>query len=263
VRIDAGPDRVRVALEPGTFSRRVAVAVTRPVQATDGERATALAGALDAALAELSIEAPLDGTAAVAEVDDEWALFDVASGDFSANAPDELGRIAQACADELLGAEAAAWLVRWQLQPSEHHLLIGMLPTDVCAAIEETALAHRLALRGLQPRFCGTWNRCAPGVAGDCAVFVATSAHQALVACVERRAISALGTGPWSALDAARPGPAGRTLALASLDAMVDRLATSHGIDLAAVSEYRLAVADPSVWKSPGRWTVVEAGGLA
>jgi hypothetical protein len=263
VRIDAGPSGVRVALEPGRFSQRTPVAVARPLEAQGEERARALAEALDAALEELMLAVPFDRTPAVAEVDDEWALFDVVGGDFRANAPDELGRIAQACADELLGADAASWLVRWQLQPNERHLLISMLPADLCEAIEEAALANGLALRGLQPRFCGTWNRCAADVAGDCAVFVATSTRQALVACIERRAISAMGTGPWSAVDRSRPGTAGTTLALASLDALVDRLAISHGLDPAAVSEYRLALPDASAWTSPGRWTVVDAGAQA
>jgi hypothetical protein len=237
-------------------------AVERPLETDGKQRASAIAEALDAALHELSAEAPLHGIGAFAEVDDEWALFDVVGGDFRANAPAELGRIAQACADELLGADAPSWLIRWQLQPSERHLFIGMLPIDVCAAVEEAAIGHRLALRGLEPHFCRTWNRCAADVTGDC-VFVSASARQAVVACVERSAISALGTGPWSVLDTGKSDAVRTTLALASLDALVDRLAASRGIDPVGVPEYRLAVADASGWTSPGRWTVVEAGGTA
>jgi hypothetical protein len=263
VRLCLEPSQVKAALDGGWRSRNLAKALrsvdlsSRSSPPSDASAAEAIS----AVLAELEQAAALRGAPLYVRIDDALTHLDVVPGDFRSNSHHELNRIAHACVTELLGADAASThCVRWTLQPGERHLVVCALPEALRQAVVAAANVRGLVVKSLQPAFCGRWNARAGDIGQDGAVFVSTSSGQAVIACVEGRAITALSTGVWAAEE--HDSDDGTAVAMALLDAHVDRIVASRGTDSGSIAEFRLVTPEAARVRAPARWTVLAPPGV-
>jgi hypothetical protein len=229
------------------------------------------AQALRSLLDQLAAQAPIAGSTLHVELSDELLHFDVAEGEFAGLGTRTLGTFAEACMAELLGEQAGACTLRWQLQRDERHLLVCALPRHWLDAIDAAARAHKLQVAGIRPRFERQWNRHLGALRSPVSVFAVAEGAHALIACVRDGVITALSSGPWcadvgqfsdSVVDRlmAGMGLVGKE-SVTLLDLQVDRLLAGLGIDLAAPADFVLVCAgEPHVYLSQ-RWVVRPARG--
>ena len=222
-------------------------------------------------LDQLAPLAPIAGSTLHVDLADALVHFDVVEGEFAGLGARTLASFADACVNELLGDQAAAYLVRWQLQRDERHLLVCALPRHWVDAVTAAARAHHLGVGTIRPRFNLQWNRHVGGKRAAHMVFVVADGPNALITCVRDGAVTAISNGPWfadrgdfedSAVDRLL---AGMGLAdksnVALIDLQVDRLLASLGIDPAAPRDYvMVSAAEPHVYLSH-RWTVLAPSG--
>jgi hypothetical protein len=140
------------------------------------------------------------------------------------------------------------------LQPDLRHLLICAIAQQDVESVVQAASRHGLTLASLQPEFCVQWNRHAGALPDGSGVFAATCGAHAIVACAAHGAITALSCGPWPEDEKV---PCDDLPGKISLDARVDRLLASVGLDAGHVSTYVLVAPDVSTRKVASRWTVV------
>jgi hypothetical protein len=144
--------------------------------------------------------------------------------------------------------------VRWQLQARGRQLLIAAIARSLLADLADIAARHGLVLRSVQPELCAQWNRHARALRRGPAVFAVAGAQGATIATVADGAITALGRGP--GLDRGAIIASG----LHPLDARVDRLLASLGLDAVEQSGFVLVAQSTPVRSLSQRWRVVGRG---
>ena len=271
VRLAVRPDRVQASawrglLRPERAAER-GLALDPQTRNVDAD-----ARAVRAVLDQLAPLAPIAGSTLHVDLADALVHFDVVEGDFAGLGARTLASFADACVAELLGEQAAAHAVRWQLQRDERHLLVCALPRHWLDAVNVAAGAHRLSIGSIRPRFSVQWNRQLGGKPVENMVFAVADGANALIACVRNGAVTAVSNGPWCA-DCAdfEDSTVDRLLAgmgladkgsVALIDLQVDRLLASLGIAPAVPAEYLLVSAtEPHVYLS-SRWTVLAPTGV-
>ncbi|CAN5818178.1 hypothetical protein BH11PSE8_BH11PSE8_39980 [soil metagenome] len=215
-----------------------------------------LVEAIDAVLAELALVAPLRGARLTVEFADDRTHLDVVAGDHSGASERQLGAIAAACIAELLEDAAADHIVRWQLQPDLQHLLISALPRREVEMLVQAAARHGLNLTSLQPSFCVQWNRHAGALPGGTGVWSLACHSHAVVVWANAGAVQAIRSGPWPAQPRGGwPDPRGTEN---PLDAQVDRLLASQGLDTAQIPAFVLVAPALPEQAVAARWTVID-----
>lgn len=264
---------VRRGLRPKVLARTGhaagAAASSAGVATAAAAQASALAPAIEGVFAELGQTGPLRGARLEVEWADALTVFDVVAGDFARNNDAQLQAVAAACITELLGDAAPAHEIRWQLQSSGTHLLIGAIAREYLQLLGDAAARHGLHLASVEPDFCLQWNRHAPAAKRGTSVFAVASGHDAVIACVRDGAVAAISNGAWftgqssEGDDRFDPGTleralaAGRPVRKSLLDIRLARLLTSMGLDPAAVVDLVLVAPAWARSKVSSRWTVV------
>jgi hypothetical protein len=208
----------------------------------------ALAKAIDTVLVDLARSTSLRGARLTVELADSLVHLDVVAGDFAGDSDRQLKSVATACVAELLGDAAQHHEIRWQLQADGKHLLIGAIAKDQLRVLADAASRHGLALERVRPDLCVQWNRhgsraFAPGSG----VFAVARARKFVMAYVCDGAIAAIGRGGW----------VDRESVAATVDAQVDRLLASLGLDAGRQPAFLMVVPDASSATVSPRWTVV------
>ena len=257
VRLRLSPQAVAATLEDRWPRRAQLATASQPgdafdpdrIQGADGARADGAdrARLIDLALLELENSCSLRGAMLHAVLDDSLVHVDVAKGDFAGHSEHQLKAIAQACVAEMLGDAALHREVRWSLQPDEKHLVICAVDREIVGVLGEAAGARAMRMASLQSSFASCWNTFARTQPTAQMVFVVASEVQAVVACVLRRSICALSTGPW------RASPASTDKARI-LDSRVDRLLACMGIDKAEMDGFIAVVPDGAAAALSARW---------
>lgn len=211
--------------------------------------------AVDAVLSELMASASGRGVRLGVVLTDARTHFDVVAGDYRDASERQLQSIATACVAELLGEQAVGQVVRWQLQPDRHHLLICSIAPHDIESMVQAASRHGLSLVSLQPEFCMQWNRHADALPDGTGVFATRNGVHAIVACVAGGAITALSCGPCIDDECAPPEGVPATSAL---DSRVNRLLASIGLDASGVSTFLLVAPDLPQHSLASRWTLLE-----
>jgi hypothetical protein len=265
VRVAVHPDGVRAGAWR-RWPRPERLAEANVALDTDHRSADDQALALRQSLEQLALKTPIAGHTLQVELADALVHFDVAEGEFGALGAPTLASFAQACVGELLGEQAGAQVIRWQLQRDERHLLVCALPARWLDAVSTAAAAHRLRVGSVLPSFNVQWNHHLGGAPLANAVFAVADGVSVLIACVREGVIAALSSGPWFADSGdfgdstpdrllAGLGFAGKG-AVALIDLHVDRFLAGLGVDPAAPSDYVLVSPVPAhVYLSP-RWAV-------
>jgi hypothetical protein len=239
---------------------------------------------------DLASQAPLAGARLHVALSTALLHLDVAEGDFSGCSERQLQGIAAACAEEMLGDEAADHDLRWELQRDDRHLLIAAIPRARLALLESVARGNGARLASLQPDFTLRWNEFGRTRMPGRSVFAVSAPADLSIAIVVDGAIACVSTGPGvdiaaeddgelpaavvdrvyassapallvttgdgsgrGAFSATRPMP---QLGADALDARVDRLLRGCGDDPAAVSSFLLVAADARSVEASPRWTV-------
>ena len=295
VRLSVVPGSVCGTLEQGWIRKRVLASASHATAESDDEPAAAAktpaaktpaaktpaahqaagqARAIDAVLFELGKGAALAGLRLHVELADSLMHFDVVAGDFAGDSDRQLRSVAVACVVELLDDAQKTHEIRWQLQADGKHLLIGAIDHDQLSVLSEAAARHGMLLGSVQPDFCVQWNRHANVLKPESSVFAVASGHEAMVACVSQGAVSAISSGAWLDRDDLPGQPQARVktlmcgLGLEStatshlLDARVNRLLASVGLDAAMQSAFVLVAPEVSASSVSARWAVLgrEAG---
>jgi len=270
VRLRVVPDSACAALVRGWWRPRVvaraeqSVATMAPVSGDTGVTPDAV---IDAALRGLAAVAPLRGAQLEVELADSLAHLDVVTGDFIASSDRQLGAIAAACVEELLGDAAKGHEIRWQLQRDGQHLLIGAVGRSQLQGLAEIAARHRLRLRSVQPDFCVQWNRHARLLRPGSGVFVVASGRDAVVSQVQRGNVCALSGGPWLDRRGAADTQAQRLMCglglerdatAGMLDLRVDRMLTGAGLRPEAQAAYVLVAPQVAHKTLTARWRVID-----
>jgi hypothetical protein len=226
--------------------------------------------AIDAVLLELGETTTLRGARLDVELADSLMHVDVVAGDFAGDSDRQLQSVAIACVAELLDDAAQTHEVSWHLQADGKHLLIGAIGRDQLAVFVDAAARHGMALGSVQPDFCVQWNRHADALEPGSAVFAVASGREAMVACVAHGAVAAISSGAWLDRQHLAGGPPARVKTLmcglglepsvtaSLLDARVDRLLASVGLDAAAQSAFVLVAPQVSEGSVSSRWTVLD-----
>lgn len=256
VRLRVGPHRAAATLER-VWPRRAELASA----SRDGDEL----GAVEPVLRELEQASALDGAPLNVELSDAAVHLDVIEGDFAEHNAPMLEAVAAACVGELLGDDAQAHDVQWQLQPDGRHLLICAVARSHIDALAEQARALGLRLASVQPDFVSQWNRHAGALTSGSAVFAVASGPALAIAWVADGIISAISvaTRPdaglsWVVPAGNEPGRAGddRAAAFDELDARVDRLLAGIGQDPGAQAAFVLAAPDVPTPAASPRWTL-------
>ena len=264
VRLSVRPDTVLAAVWRGRW-RPTRVA---EFEATiDPAQADAEAQATRKALAGLAAKLSIGGARLQVEIADALVHLDVAEGEFAGLSARTLTTIAGACVTELLGEQAGAHQIRWQLQRDERHLLVCALPSRWVDAVVGAATTHRVTVASLQPSFNVQWNHHVGGRRITNAVFAVADGTSALIACVREGVVTAVSNGPWyadrggvgdSTVDRllAGVGLADNTKSVTLIDVQVDRLLAGLGVDCGARADFVLVSAgEPHAYLSE-RWSV-------
>ena len=204
--------------------------------------------ALMAVLDELQSSRPLQGLEVHAEIGDEFAHLDVAEGDFATAGDAELERMAQASLRDTLGEDDAAFEVRCHLQGGERHLVLCALSRPMVHELRQALASRGLVLTHMAPAFARRWNRHRAGFGSG--IFASAESGHCVAALVQEgrlEAITAATCG--SAMEPAR--------SQSPLDAMVDRLLATFGLDAAAPRHFVLIDRGPSQAALSQRWTVL------
>ncbi|MEP7294942.1 MAG: hypothetical protein ABI702_02055 [Burkholderiales bacterium] len=198
VRLRVGPHGAAATLER-TWPRRAAMASAHRARAdaeiaagTDGSAFGLELGAIEPVLRELERAAPLRGARLNVELSDSVVHLDVVEGDFAGQSDPQLRAIAAACVAELLGDDADAYELRWQLQPDDRHLLICAIARAHLSALAQDAATLGLLLTSVQPDFVVQWNRHAGTLTSGTSVFAVTSGTALAIAWVVDGIISAI-----------------------------------------------------------------------
>jgi len=209
--------------------------------------------AIDAVLSELKASAPGRDSRLNVVLADAHIHFDVVAGDYRDASERQLQSIATACIAELLGDMAVGQVVRWQLQPDLHHLLICSIATQEIESMVKAASRHGLSLASLQPDFCMQWNRHAEGMSNGTSVFATTNGDRAMIACVLSGTVTALSAGLCieDEYNVQTNPPAKHPL-----DSRADRLLASNGLDISSVSSFVLVAPEFSERGLDPRWTI-------
>ena len=250
VRLDIGTHAIDAEVWRG-WLRPVRVAQHRHVRTEVDAADRLLFEAVQQALGELALQAPIDGAALHVELADSLLQFDVARGDFAALGERRLSILAETSMSELLGEAAGRHVLRWQLQRDERHLLVCALPIAILQSLQAAAQGPGLRLARVEASFVAHWNRRARAGLADRAVLAVAGEEHALIACVEHGSIITL----WHAALGAAPAQHA-----AELELQVDRLLASVG--RAAVAATAMLLIDTAgaqrAWSR--RWTVSGAG---
>ena len=201
---------------------------------------------VDALLASLAERTALRGARAEVEFADALVTLDLVDGEFADHSERQLRSIASACCIELLGADAGAQELRWQLQSDERHLLICALPRAAIGALTTALAAHDVTEQSVQPRLCASWNQHARQLGDGAAVLALASPAGTTIACLHDGAIVALGrfsSGAHGLIEA--------------LDAHVARLHASLGLDPSADGRYLLVADGIAPPQALQRWTLL------
>ena len=263
---------VRAAVERAWFESAASLPpASRPI--ASGE-ALAFGPALDRAFAELGNVGALGGLAIDVVLSDALVHFDIAQGRFGALGEQQLKSIAQACTQELLGEQAAQFEVRFQLQRNEQHLLVCAVPIALLSALRACAAGAGLRLRSVQPQFSKLWNRYGRKVQAGLGVLAVGDENHAMIALVRHGVVEALSSG--SGLDQpehahgqparrGRPRPAADpgTATPSGLDAKVDRLLASLGVESCELDRLVAIVGGALAQALSSRWTVMHDAGVA
>lgn len=246
VRLRVGPHGAAATLER-TWPRRAAMASAHRARADDGIAASTDGsafglelGAIEPVLRELERAAPLRGARLNVELSDSVVHLDVIKGDFAGQSDPQLRAIAAACVAELLGEDADAYELRWQLQPDDRHLLICAIARAHLSALAQEAATLGLRLTSVQPDFVRQWNRHAGTLSSGTSVFAVTSGAALAIAWVVDGIISAISVAAcadaavsWDEpVDASSTGAEDdRALAAEQLDSKVGRLLLGLGLN--------------------------------
>lgn len=256
LELHIGTQAVQGTLRPAWSRHKVLARSSHAVDQSDiGHDAAAPLTAIDAVLSELRASAPSRGIRLSVVLTDARIHFDVVAGDYRDASDRQLKSIATACVAELLGDRAVGQVVRWQLQPDLHHLLICAIAPQDIESMVKAASRHGLSLASLQPEFCMQWNRHAGALSDGTGVFATTNGAHAIVACVADGAITALSCGP---LLEDEPVPQDDLPAKSSLDSRVNRLLASIGLDASGVSTFILVAPDLPEHRLASRWTLLD-----
>lgn len=257
VSLALSAEGAHAALRTAWPRRRVLARASDSVEATAHTPSPhALAGAIDAVLSELARAAPLRGARLAVEFADAHTHLDVVAGDHSGASERQLDAMATACIAELLEDAAPGHTVRWQLQPDLRHLLICALPRREVELLAQAASRHGLHLTTLQPSFCTQWNRHAGALPGGTGVWSVACHSHAVIAWASAGAIQAIRSGPWPAQPRGGwPDPAGGAN---PLDAQVDRLLASQGLEPAQIPAFVLVAPSLPEQAVAARWTLID-----
>ena len=252
------PARVHAALGPPwsagplmALARRLHLGAAEPPPMCRVERdalePATRAAAIDEVLRELAAQPGYTGADLEVEVADALFQLDVVSGDFAGDSDRQLMSVAMACAGETLGDALPAHEIRWHLQADGRHLLIAAIDRELITALGEAAARHGFRLRSVQPDLCLQWFCHADAALKlRVAVFAVACGRDVVVACTRNGVITAISHGAW--LD--RQGNAD------ALDARVDRLLASTGLDAEAPAACVLVPPDGVQPALSARWTV-------
>ncbi|MFZ2651126.1 MAG: hypothetical protein WA210_13575 [Burkholderiaceae bacterium] len=283
LRLEIGPERLRVALLGRWPRRHVRAAVERSwrgVSASEepgsaaAEPHSAISAALHGAIAELAEKGSLAGMALDVVLPDTLAHFDIAQGRFGAHGEPQLRAIAAACVKELLDEQSGQYEIRFQLQSDEQHLLLCAVPIGMLNTIRAAAAQADLRIRSIEPLFARQWNRHGGALRRGLGVFAVGDDGYATIALVRHGVVQALSSGSCcdpseeahapSADGDRLPTEAGvdQVVSPCRLDAKVNRLLASLGVDAAELK--RLVAIDGSCFAqlSP-RWTVLRDVGVS
>lgn len=252
------PARVQAALgAPGSagpwmaIARRLHLGASEPRRVIQAQRDAlepgTRAAAIDEVLRELAAQPGYTGADLDVEVADALFQLDVVAGDFAGDSDHQLMSVAMACAGETLGDALQAHEIRWHLQTDGRHLLIAAIDRELITCMGEAAARHGFRLRSVQPDLCLQWFCHADAALKlRVAVFAVACGRDVVVACTKNGVITAISHGAW--LD--RQGNAD------ALDARVDRLLASAGLDAAAPAACVLVPPEGVAPTVSARWTV-------
>jgi hypothetical protein len=274
VHLKIAPHRISAVLERGwPASTRIAAATqasAERVPARSSATAEVEGDQIEAVLQQLELSASVRGARYRAEIADALVHFDVAEGLFATQTDRELQTIAAACVEELLGEEAPAYEVRWNLQTRGRHLFIAALPRAYLTRLAAIATQRGSRLVSVQPAFCRQWNAFAHLLTARVAIFAVTSGAHVVVACVLDGALCGISVGPWTSDpidDLAMPEPAGpgpgmpiQTSLL--IERRATRLFASLGVELESDPQFILVTPEPSALSVSPPWTLVRASGI-
>ncbi len=255
LQLHVGAQAVHGTLYPAWSRRKVLARASHAVEPPAIGRGTAALTAIDAVLSELSARASGRGMRLSVVLTDARTHFDVVAGDYRDASERQLQSIATACVAELLGDQAVGQVVRWQLQPDRHHLLICSIAPQDIESMVQAASRHGLSLASLQPEFCMQWNRHAGALPDRTGVFATTNGAHAIVACVAGGAITALSCGPCLEDESA---PSEDLPATSPLDSRVNRLLAGIGLDVSGVSTFLLVAPELPEHSLASRWTLLD-----
>ncbi len=218
---------------------------------------------------DLAAKAPIDGARLRVELADSLVHLDVAEGDFADHRDSQLSAVAAACVAEMLGDDASARELRWQLQSDERHLFICAVTREQLEVLRRTADEHSLRLDSLQADFSVQWNRHASALGRGAGVFAVASEDDAVIACVEDGVVCCVSRGQWLDADAdgtTRPQVErllcslgmDRQATAGMLDNRADRLLASLGRDAAAQSAFVLVAPDIAANALSSRWNIID-----
>ena len=271
---------VRLTVRPNTVLAAVWRGRWRPARVAEFEatidpsQADAEAQAARKALAGLAAKVSIGGARLQVEIADALVHLDVAEGEFAGLGTRTLTTIADACVAELLGEQAGAHQVRWQLQRDERHMFVCALPSRWVDAVVGAAATHHMNVASLQPSFNVQWNHHLGGRRMANAVFAVADGAHALIACVRDGVVTAVSNGPWyadrgglgdSTVDRllAGVGLVDSKKSVTLIDVQVDRLLAGLGVDPGARADFVLVSAgEPHAYLSE-RWTVRSPWGAA
>ena len=237
--------RSRHVFGPSTLDLDLSIAKDAPEES--------YSDAVEAVVSELDAEASTRMAHLKVVLSDSRVHYDIATGDYRNASDRQLQAIAMSCVTEVLGESAVTQIVRWQLQPDRHHLLISSIGTQDVETLVQTATRLQLQLNSLQTEFCTQWNLHAGDLPDGTGVFSAASAGHVMAVYVLRGSIVALTFGPISHVeDESNSG----NLTF-PIDERVDRLLASIGCDAEANSTFLLVASDNSPISVASRWTVV------
>ena len=248
---------VRGTLCAGWPRRKVIQQAIQVVPAPEGAEADAGsfdAGSVDVVLAQLAAAAPIRGARLAVELADDRVHFDVVGGEFGTASNRQLRAVSTACVTELMGDEAAAQSIRWQLQHDLAHLLICAIAQTDIDSLTQAAARHGLRLASLQPDFSAAWNRHARSLPAGNGVFGVSGGGHATVVCVERGAVVAITSGAWAEEP---PDTDAAPVTQSSLDQRVDRLLASAGIDATDITAFLFVAPELATRRLSPRWAIV------
>ena len=224
-------------------------------------------------LGELAKTSSLHGARLDVELSDALVHLDVAQGDFAGHSEQQLEKVTRACFRELLGESMSEHELRWQLQADESHLLMCAAPVALLGELKSGSARHGLRLHTVHTRFEAGWNQHRGLLRSGLGIFASGHDEHIVVAFVREGVVEAFSTSSCQAEledpDAPAPGVdrllnslgLEKSATPTRLDAHVDRLIASLGVDAAQLKSFVAIDGSENGRALSSRWQFYEHAG--